>query len=218
MQRSTRPSPSVSWLQEALSKKVNWPAHQVKGQAETNGCQGEHAGARCLHMLEQHLHHVVQEQRWPLSATRSVIIWLSSEKEKGKAKNLQYHFQITICQKSHNTAFSAAAGVSSLLLPLFSAFFFISCLSNVFTCLLTSICPWPTHGRQVADLECIMLECDCCSFVAAFVCSFAPFFSSLPYLHISWEERNCCTDLPPHEWLCGTVSNGSRSTAIGHQG
>lgn len=34
--------------------------HQVEGQAETNGLQGQHAGARCLHTLEQHLCHVVQ--------------------------------------------------------------------------------------------------------------------------------------------------------------
>lgn len=37
--------------------------YQVEGQAETNGCQGEHAGARCLHTLEQHLRHVVQAAR-----------------------------------------------------------------------------------------------------------------------------------------------------------
>ncbi len=36
---------------------------QIEGQAKTNGCEGEYAGARCVHTLEQHLCHVVQATR-----------------------------------------------------------------------------------------------------------------------------------------------------------
>ena len=37
--------------------------HQIEGEAEANGYQGEHAGAGCLYTLEQHLRHAVQAAR-----------------------------------------------------------------------------------------------------------------------------------------------------------
>ena len=42
--------------------------HNVEGQADANGYQVEHAGARCLHTLEQHLCHVLQAARTEMAS------------------------------------------------------------------------------------------------------------------------------------------------------